>query len=123
MATESRIRVLIADDRPLARAGLQVLLATRPDIEVVGIAGDGREAVMLVEQWGPDVVLMDVRMPELDGLEATRLIKARRPKTRVIVLTMHAAHRSEALAAGADYFLVKGCPSSRLFQAILEPGS
>jgi DNA-binding NarL/FixJ family response regulator len=123
MATERSIRVLIADDRPLTRAGLQALLATRPDIEVVGNAGDGREAVMLVEEQGPDVVLMDVRMPELDGLEATRIVKARWPETRVIVLTVHAEYRSEALAAGADCFLLKGCPSSQLFQAVLESSS
>ena len=114
-----RIRVLIADDRPWARAGLRALLSTRSEIEVVGEAADGREALGLVEVQRPDVVLLDAQMPVLDGLETTRLIKARWPEARVIVLTMHAAYRSEALAAGADRFLVKGGPTTQVFDAIL----
>ncbi len=116
---DQRTRVLIADDRPWARAGLRALLATRREIEVVGEAANGQEALALAEKYQPDVVLLDVRMPVLDGLEATRLIKARWPKIRVVVLTMHAVYRSEALAAGADQFLVKGGPSKQLFGAIL----
>ncbi len=116
---DQRSRVLIADDRLWARAGLRALLATRRDIEVVGEAADGRVALALVEKLQPDVVLLDVRMPVLDGLEATRLIKARWPGIRVVVLTMYVAYRSEALAAGADRFLVKGGPSKELFEAIL----
>ncbi len=116
---DQRSRVLIADDRLWARAGLRALLATRREIEVVGEAADGRVALALVEKLQPDVVLLDVQMPELDGLETTRLIKARWPGIRVVVLTMHAAYRSEALAAGADRFLVKGGPSKELFEAIL----
>ncbi len=115
-----RVRVLIADDRLWARAGLRALLSTRPEVEVVGEAADGREALELVEVQRPDVVLLDAQMPVLDGLETTRLIKARWPETRVIVLTMHAAYRSEALAAGADRFLVKGAPTTQLFEAVLS---
>ncbi len=114
-----RIRVLIADDRLWARAGLRALLATQSEFEVVGEADDGQQALGLVEQHQPDVVVLDARMPVLDGIEATRLIKARWPKTRVVVQSMHSAYRSEAMAAGADRFLVKGSPSRQLFEAIL----
>ncbi len=116
---DQRLRVLIADDRAWSRAGLRALLATRREIQVVGEAADGREALALVEQQQPDVVLLDGRMPVLDGIEATRLIKARWPAIRVVVLTMYAAYCSEALAAGADCFLVKGGRSKELFEAIL----
>jgi len=116
---KQRIRVLIADDRPRSRNGLKALLVTQPEIEMVGEAADGREAVQLVEECRPDVVLMDARMPVMDGLEATRLIKDRWPEVKVIVLTMHASYRANALAAGADAFLVKGCPAEELFEAIL----
>jgi DNA-binding NarL/FixJ family response regulator len=114
------MRVLIADDRSRSRDGLRALLATWPEIEVVGEAADGREAVRLVEECQPDVVLMDARMPVMDGLEATRLIKGRWPEVKVVVLTMYAAYRAEALAAGADAFLVKGCPAGELLEAILD---
>ena len=113
-----RIRVLITDDRPQARAGLRALLATRSGIEVIGEAADGQEALGLVARHRPDVVLLDARMPVLGGPEATRLIKARWPGIRVVVLSMHAAYRREALAAGADRFLVKGSPSHQLFDAV-----
>ena len=123
------MRVLIADDRPRSRDGLRALLATVrlsahgeawPEVEVVGEAADGEEAVRLVEECRPDVVLMDVRMPAMDGLEATRFIKGRWPEVKVIVLTMYATYRAEALAAGADAFLVKGCPAEELLEAILD---
>jgi DNA-binding NarL/FixJ family response regulator len=113
-------RVLIADDRPRSRSGLRALLDLRPEIVVVGEAADGQEAVLLVEEYRPDVVLMDARMPMLDGIEATRLIKERWPEIRVIVLTIHAAYRTDALAAGADAFLIKGCPAAELLRAILD---
>ncbi len=114
-----RIRVLIADDRLWARAGLRALLKTQSEFEVIGEAADGRQALGLVEQHQPDVVVLDARMPVLDGIEATRLIKARWSNTRVVVQSMHSAYRSEAMAAGADRFLVKGSPSRELFEAIL----
>jgi DNA-binding NarL/FixJ family response regulator len=118
---ERRTRVLIADDRPGARAGLRVLLATRPEIELVGEAADGQEALELVERYHPDVVLLDVRMPHLDGIQATRRIKENWPEARVVLLSMYAAYRPEAMAAGADRFLVKGGPITQVFEAILEP--
>ena len=117
---EQRIQVLIADDRPRSRDGLKALLATWPEIEIVGEAADGREAVQLVEECRPDVVLMDARMPVVDGLEATRLIKDRWPEVKVIVLTMYRSYQADALAAGADAFLVKGCPAEELLEAILD---
>jgi DNA-binding NarL/FixJ family response regulator len=113
-------RVLIADDRAQARDGLRALLATVAGVEVAGEAADGLEAVRMVEEHRPDVVLMDAIMPLLDGPEATRRIKARWPGIRVIVLTVNAGYRQAALAAGADGFLVKGCPDEALVQAVLE---
>ena len=111
-------RVLIADDRPRSRSGLKAVLALRPEIEIVGEAADGQEAVRLVAECRPDVVLMDARMPVLDGVGATRLIKERWPEVRVVVLTIDASYRADALAAGADAFLVKGCPAEDLLTAI-----
>jgi DNA-binding NarL/FixJ family response regulator len=113
-----KTRVLIADDRRRSRSGLRAVLALRPEIEIVGEAVDGEEAVRLVEKYRPDVVLMDARMPVMDGLEATRLIKERWPEIRVVVLTIHPSCRTDALAAGADVFLVKGCPAGELLAAI-----
>jgi DNA-binding NarL/FixJ family response regulator len=116
------MRVLIADDRSRSRRGLRALLATQPGIEVIGEAGDGREAVQLVEEHRPDAVLMDAKMPAMDGLAATRLIKESWPQIKVIVLTMYGSHRADALASGADAFLVKGCPPEELLKAILKCG-
>jgi DNA-binding NarL/FixJ family response regulator len=114
------MRVLIADDRPRARQGLRALLATQSRIDVVAEARDGREALRLVEENLPDAVVLDARMPAMDGLAATRAIKERWPEVRVIVLTMYGSHRADALASGADAFLVKGCPAEELIEAILE---
>ena len=113
-------QVLIVDDRPQTREGLKALLATAPPVRVAGEAADGREAINLIMEVQPDVVLMDASMPVMGGLEATRLVKAQWPEVRVIVLTIHTALRAEALAAGADVFLVKGCPAGELLAAILE---
>jgi NarL family two-component system response regulator LiaR len=115
---QGAMRVLIADDRFRSRQGLSALLATQPGIEVVGEAGDGQEALRLIEERQPDAVLMDAKMPAMDGLTATRLIKERWPEIRVIVLTMYGTHRAAAMAAGADAFLIKGCPADELLGAI-----
>jgi DNA-binding NarL/FixJ family response regulator len=120
LAMPQCIRVIIVDDRPRSRHGLRALLDMWRRVEVVGEADDGQQAVQLVEQCQPDVVLMDARMPVMDGLEATRLIKDKWPEVKVVVLTMYAGYRAEALAAGADAFLVKGCPEEELLGAILD---
>jgi DNA-binding NarL/FixJ family response regulator len=113
------IRILIVDDQERARKGLKALLATWPEIEIVGEAADGREAMQLVQECQPDAVLMDAKMPVIDGVEGTRLIKARWPEIRVVVLTIHATYQADALAAGADAFLIKGCAEEELLGAIL----
>jgi len=119
LAPQQPRRVLIADDRPCSRNGLRALLNTCAEIEVVGEAADGQETVQLVKRHRPDVVIMDAQMPTMDGPIATKEIKARWPNIRVVILTMYATHRSASLAAGADAFLVKGCPSEELLEAIL----
>jgi DNA-binding NarL/FixJ family response regulator len=122
---EKRCRVLIADDNERARKALRALLALRkaagPEIEIAGEAVDGREAVEKAGELRPDVVLMDAQMPRVDGLEATRQIKARWPEIRVVVVTMHASLRAKAEAAGADVFLRKGGPVEELLSALLGP--
>lgn len=107
---EKITRLVIADNSPRARRGLCAILAFQPGIKIVGEAADSEEAIRLVETCQPDGVIMDVRMPGMDGLEATRLIKGRWPQIKVIVLSMYGTYRDEALAAGADAFLAKGCP-------------
>ena len=106
------IRVLLADDQPLVRAGLRMILSTEPDIDVVGEAADGRVAVTLCEQLSPDVVLMDVRMPQLDGIGATRAVTALPDPPRVLVLTTFDLDEVvyDALRAGASGFLLKDAP-------------
>jgi DNA-binding NarL/FixJ family response regulator len=111
-------RVLIADDNARSRNGLRALLTTCLEVAIVGEASDGREAVRLVEERHPDVVVMDAQMPAMDGLAATREIKKQWPDTRVVVLTMYGSHQAEAVSAGADVFLVKGCPPEDLLEAI-----
>ncbi len=114
------IRVLIADDHAIVRKGIRALLATEPDIEVVGEAGDGAEALGLVQALGPDVVLMDLVMPKLDGIEATRQIAAKQPGSRILVLTSFAADDKvfPAIKAGALGYLLKDSEPEVLVDAI-----
>jgi DNA-binding NarL/FixJ family response regulator len=119
LAITPRLRLLIADDRLRSREGLRALLGTWPAVEVVGEAVDGRDVVQQVAECCPDVVVMDARMPATDGLEATRLIKATWPQVRVVILTMYPSYKDNAIAAGADAFLVKGCPADELMTAIM----
>jgi DNA-binding NarL/FixJ family response regulator len=113
-------KVLIADDRIHTRNGLRALLSTCSQIEILGEVGDGNEAVRFVEEHAPEVILMDAQMPIMDGIKATREIKARWPEIRIIVLTMYRSYEKAALQAGADSFLVKGCPTEDLLDEILE---
>jgi DNA-binding NarL/FixJ family response regulator len=115
-----RIMVLIADDHPVVREGLQAMLATDEAIEVVGEAGDGAEAVAKTAELEPDIVLMDLRMPNLDGIEATRRIKAQNPATSVIVLTMYDndAYVIDAVRAGAGGYLLKDASRDLLTHTI-----
>ena len=112
------IRVLIADDQHLVRTGFRLILDTEPDITVVGEASNGREAVSMARELRPDVVLMDIRMPELDGIEATRQVVARNaePPTRVLMLTTFDLDEYvyDALRAGASGFLLKDVPADQL---------
>jgi DNA-binding NarL/FixJ family response regulator len=114
------IRVLLADDQRLVRSGFRMILRADPDVEVVGEAGDGEEAVALAASLGPDVVLMDVRMPRLDGIEATRRITATPAPPRVLVLTTFDLDEYvyAALRAGASGFLLKDAPEDQLAAAI-----
>ena len=114
------IRVLIADDQTIVREGLATVLGLSPGIEVVAAAADGEEAVRLAERERPDVVLIDLRMPRCDGLEATRRILARRPATRVVALTTYADDESvfAALEAGARGYLTKDVSAADLQHAI-----
>ncbi|MER5259431.1 MULTISPECIES: response regulator transcription factor [unclassified Streptomyces] len=118
--TGPTVRVVLADDQPLVRAGLRVLMADTPDIEVVGEAGTGAEAVRLVRAVRPDVVVMDIRMPGMDGIEATRLITAEAEATRVLVLTTFDDddYVYGALRAGASGFLVKDMALEDILAAI-----
>jgi NarL family two-component system response regulator LiaR len=114
------IRVLIVDDHAIVRDGICALLATKPDIEVVGEAGNGREAVSKAQCLLPDVILMDLMMPEMDGIEAIRRIVAHRPGARILVLTSFAADDKvfPAIKAGAMGYLLKDSESEDLVRAI-----
>ena len=115
-----KIRVLIADDHTIVRAGVRLLLEAEPDMEIVGEALTGEEAIRLVEKLRPTVVLMDIAMPGLDGLEATRRIKATTPDTRILVLTMHRSDEYffEMLKAGASGYVLKAAETDELVTAI-----
>ena len=115
-----QIRVLIADDHTIVRSGVRLLLEAEPDIDVIGEAVDGHEALALTEALRPDVVLMDIAMPGMDGLEATRQIKARWPDIYVLVLTMHRTDEYffEMLRAGASSYVLKSAETGELVHAV-----
>ncbi|MEU6070261.1 MULTISPECIES: response regulator transcription factor [Streptomyces] len=113
-------RVVVADDQTVVREGIVMLLGLLPGVEVVGAAGDGEEAVKLVAELAPDVVLMDLRMPRCDGVEATRRIRAEHPGTQVVVLTTFADDESlfPALRAGARGYLTKDAGGDEIVRAV-----
>jgi DNA-binding NarL/FixJ family response regulator len=120
MSTESKIRILLADDHDIVRRGLRTLLELRPDWEVCAEASDGRAAVQLAEELTPDVVILDLSMPELNGLEGARRIVNRNPRTRVIMLTMHETEQfvREALTAGVRGYILKTDAGRDLLKAV-----
>lgn len=115
-----RIRVLAADDQRVVREGLAMLLGMLPDVEVVGTAANGEEALALADELRPDVILMDLRMPRVDGVEATRRLRASHPEIKVVVLTTYADDRSviDALRAGALGYLTKDAGGDEIRQAL-----
>jgi DNA-binding NarL/FixJ family response regulator len=115
-----KLRILIADDHTLVRAGLVTLMNRMQDMEVVGEAGDGREALKLVRDLQPDIALMDIAMPGLNGLEAAERIRNDAPKTKVIILSMHAKEEyvAQALKAGASGYLLKDAATTELDMAL-----
>jgi len=115
----SRIRVLVADDHQVVRQGLAALLNDEPDIDVVGEAADGQEAVELARHTRPDVILMDIAMPRLDGIAATQQVRAELPQTRVITLSMLDDDMARAMReAGAVAFVSKHDPFERVLEAV-----
>jgi len=116
----ARIGVLIVDDQLLVRAGLRMILELEPDLDIVGEAADGVAAVALAAATSPDVVLMDVRMPQMDGIEATRRVPADQPATRVLILTTfdHDEYVYDALRSGASGFVLKDIAPEQLVDAI-----
>ena len=116
----SSIRILLADDHTMVRDGLRALLAGQPGIEIVAEAADGRECIQLAEEHAPDVVMMDVAMPRMNGIEATRRILSANPGTGVVILSMHQdeSYVLQALSAGARGYLLKDSPREDILEAI-----
>lgn len=117
-----RVRVLIADDQAVVREGLTLVLGLLPEIEVVGAASDGDEAVAMAAQLHPDIVLMDLRMPRRDGVDATRLLHDQQPEVKVVVLTTYSDDRSviDALRAGARGYLTKDAGGAEIREALQQ---
>ena len=117
------ISIVLADDHPVVRRGMQALLEAEPDLVVVGESGDGLETTHLVERLKPDVLILDLVMPGLSGLEVLRAVRQRSPGTRVVVLSMHSnnAFVAEALKNGANAYVLKGGEEENLVRAVRRP--
>ena len=115
-----RVKILLADDHTIVRQGLKLILSAHPDMEVVGEAANGREAVEMADKLRPDVVLMDVQMPELNGIEATKKMVAAQPRIRILVLSMHkeSVYVREILKAGARGYILKDAIDTELLNAV-----
>ena len=118
--SEQTIRVVVADDHQIVRDGLVSLLGALDGMEVVGTAADGREALHVVEETRPDVVVMDIQMPHLDGIEATRFITGNHPEVRIVMLTMNEDDETvmSAIRAGASGYLLKGSGAAEVLRAV-----
>ncbi len=106
---EKILRLIIVEDNPRARRALKALMSLQTGISVIGEASNGQEAICCISDDIPDLVLMDIFMPVMDGLDATRAIKAKWPQVKIVILTMYPDSRPDAVIAGADAFLIKGC--------------
>ena len=115
-----KIRILIADDHDVVRSGLRMLLRSRQDIAIVGEAADGEEAVQLADKLTPDLAILDISMPKLDGIAATKIIKQNHPDIKIVVLTVHEEeeYAYQILQAGANGYLLKNAGKKDIFQAI-----
>jgi YesN/AraC family two-component response regulator len=113
-----KLSLMIVDDNPHARKALAALISTQDWATDIIEASNGKDALQKIESQTPDMVLMDVHMPVMDGLQATGIIKSRWPQIKVIVLTIYADYRSEAHQVGADAFLIKGCPTEKMMSSI-----
>lgn len=114
----SGYRIVLADDHALIREGLRRLVEDAADLEVVGEAGDGLELLALVDQLAPDLAIIDIAMPQLRGIEAARRLKVKHPELKVLILSMYREYQHQALAAGADGYLLKEDAPRELFSAI-----
>ena len=120
MSKGAKIRILIADDHPVVRDGLRAMLSTQPDFQVVGEAVNGAEAVQLATRLKPDVTLLDLEMPDLDGVSALAQLRALDPQARVIIVTAYDTDERivQAIVAGAQGYFLKGAPREEIFRAI-----
>ena len=116
---EQPVTIVVVDDSRPARSGLQALLTDSPQVKVIGEAANGQEAITLIEQQQPQVVLMDAQMPGMDGIQVAQIIKQRWPAIKVIILTMYPAYETQVQAAGVDGFLIKGGPVDDLLRAVI----
>ena len=115
---DTKLHLMIVEDNIHARKALMALLTLEKDIHFTMAASNGLEAVNSINEQVPDLVLMDLRMPVMGGLEATRIIKQNWPRVKIIILTIYSENRVDALSAGADAFLVKGCPKEMMMSSI-----
>jgi len=115
---DETLRLMIVDDNPHARKALSAFISTQDWVKIIGEASNGEDALTEIESQPPDLVLMDVQMPVMDGLQATQIIKKRWPQIKVIVLTIYDDYRLQADQAGADAFLVKGCSMEQMISII-----